>query len=53
MSTPEQVRQISKVADGVIVGSAMVKLIEKHAGRKDLLDAVGRYVKKLGEATHQ
>jgi len=53
VSTPEQVRQISKVADGVIVGSAMVKLIEKHAGRKDLLDAVGRYVKKLGEATHQ
>ncbi|MDP3787020.1 MAG: tryptophan synthase subunit alpha [Candidatus Omnitrophota bacterium] len=53
VSTPEQVRQISKVADGVIVGSAMVKLIEKHAGRKDLLDAVGRYVKKLGEATHR
>ncbi len=50
VSTPEQVREICRVADGVIVGSAMVKLIEKHAGKKDLLDAVGRYVKKLTPA---
>jgi len=53
VSTPGQVREICKAADGVIVGSAMVKLIERHSGRKDLLDAAGRYVKKLGEATHR
>ncbi len=50
VSTPGQVRQIGRAADGVIVGSAMVKLIEKHAGKKDLLDVVGRYVKKLSRA---
>lgn len=50
ISTPGQVNEICKVADGAIVGSAMVKLIEKHAGKKDLLDAVGRYVKKLSPA---
>jgi tryptophan synthase alpha chain len=50
VSTPEQVRRIGKAADGVIVGSAMVKLIEKHAGKNDLIDVVGRYVKKLSRA---
>lgn len=53
VSRPEQVKEICKVADGVIVGSAMVKLIEKHAGKKDLLDAVGKYVRKLEEASHR
>lgn len=53
VSTPEQVRQITKAADGVIIGSAMVRLIEKHAKRKDLLKAVGRYVGQLKEACHR
>ncbi|MPM96587.1 Tryptophan synthase alpha chain [bioreactor metagenome] len=30
ISTPEQAREISKLADGVIVGSALVKLVERH-----------------------
>ena len=30
INTPEQAAKISKVADGVIVGSAIVKIIEKH-----------------------
>lgn len=53
VSRPEQVKQICKIADGVIVGSAIVKVIEQYAGKKNLLDAVGRYVKKLAEAAHR
>ncbi len=30
ISTPEQAQEIAKYADGVIVGSAIVKIIEKH-----------------------
>jgi len=45
ISTPAQVRSISKVADGVIVGSAIIKEIEKHSRQKDLLERVSRFVK--------
>ncbi|GAA5819425.1 MAG: tryptophan synthase subunit alpha [Methanobrevibacter sp. CfCl-M3] len=30
INTPEQSKEIAKIADGVIVGSAIVKIIEKH-----------------------
>jgi tryptophan synthase alpha chain len=30
ISTPEQASQISAYADGIIVGSAIVKIIEEH-----------------------
>jgi tryptophan synthase alpha chain len=30
ISTPEQVAQVSAVADGVVVGSALVRLVEEH-----------------------
>lgn len=53
VSRPEQVRQICEAADGVIVGSAIVKLMEKSGKRKDLVRVVGRYVKKLAEVTHR
>jgi tryptophan synthase alpha chain len=36
--TPEQAARIAKVADGVIVGSAIVKIIEKHG------ENAGKYV---------
>ena len=32
ISTPQQAREIGKIADGVIVGSAFVKIVEKHGG---------------------
>ncbi|MFH1779468.1 MAG: tryptophan synthase subunit alpha [Candidatus Omnitrophota bacterium] len=53
VSRPSQVKEICKVADGVIVGSAIVKVIERYAGKKNLLEAVGRYVKGLARATHR
>jgi len=50
ISTPDHVRTVAKVADGVIVGSAIVREIEKNAGRKDLVQNVATYVKTLASA---
>lgn len=47
ISRPEQIKAISKLADGVIVGSAIIKVIEKNIGKKDLVKKVGGFVKKL------
>ena len=50
VSTPKQVKQISRVADGVIVGSAIIKVIEKNLGRKDLVPNVEKFVRRLKQA---
>ena len=51
ISTPEQVRVVAKVADGVIVGSAIVSLLERTAGQADLLERAGDFVASLKGAT--
>ena len=48
ISTPAQAAQIAQIADGVIVGSAIVKLI-KEFGR-DSVGLVGAFVKSMKEA---
>jgi len=48
ISTPEQARNAASVSDGVIVGSAIVKIIAKE-GRECLKD-VGLYVKSMKDA---
>jgi tryptophan synthase alpha chain len=52
VSSPGQVRQICRAADGVIVGSAIVKEIEKNSAKKRFIGNVGDYVQKLTEAAH-
>ncbi len=47
ISTPAQAAAVAEIADGVIVGSAIVKEIERHAGKKDLVQRVSLFVKKL------
>jgi len=47
ISRPHQVKALAKVADGIIVGSALIKEIQKHQGKKDLTARVARFVKKL------
>lgn len=47
ISTKEQVKQVSKISDGVIVGSAIVNEIHKSIGNKTLVRDVSRFVKKL------
>jgi tryptophan synthase alpha chain len=48
ISTPEQAAKMAKVADGVIVGSAIVKLIAQHG--KDAVQPVAEYVKSMKDA---
>lgn len=50
VSTPEQARRIGEVADGVVVGSAFVKLIGEKEGSPGMVDDVGAYAASLKEA---
>lgn len=52
ISKPKHVKEIVKLADGVIVGSAIVDLIAKNLNKKALPKIVGGFVKKLKEATN-
>jgi len=47
VSTPQQVKSISKVADGVIVGSAIVNSIANNAGKSNLIKNVSHFVSTL------
>lgn len=47
ISGPGQVKQIYKIADGAIVGSAIIKKIKESIGRRDLVKRVGNFVKNL------
>ncbi|MDD4908196.1 MAG: tryptophan synthase subunit alpha [Candidatus Omnitrophota bacterium] len=47
VSAPEHVRQVYKVADGAIVGSAIIQQIKANAGKRDLVKKVGSFVKRL------
>ncbi|MBQ7704638.1 MAG: tryptophan synthase subunit alpha [Selenomonadaceae bacterium] len=48
ISTPEQASKMSKLADGVIVGSAIIKIISKYD--KDAAPYVGEFVKNIKAA---
>jgi len=50
ISTPEQVKEIGSAADGVIVGSAIVKKIFEYQGQPDLVNKVSNYVHSLVKA---
>lgn len=52
ISGPDQVRAVAAVADGVIVGSALVRRVTEAAGkpRQDLLADVGHYAADLATA---
>ena len=47
ISTPEQAGKMARIADGVIVGSAIVKLLEKYG--KEAPRYVGEYVRAMTE----
>ena len=48
ISTPEQARQMADVSDGAIVGSAIIKLLEKYG--KDAPDYIYEFVKSMKDA---
>jgi len=47
ISSSKQVKELSRVADGVIVGSAIVSQIEKNTKSRNLIARVCGFVKKL------
>lgn len=48
ISTPEQAKKMSDIADGAIVGSAIIKILEKHG--RGAAPYVGEYVKSMKDA---
>ena len=51
INTPEQSRDIAKIADGVIVGSAIVKIIEEHG--ENAAEALKEYVSSMKKAANE
>ncbi|MCM8760889.1 MAG: tryptophan synthase subunit alpha [Candidatus Omnitrophica bacterium] len=49
VSTPKQAAMLAKIADGVIVGSAIVKMV----GDRNALSKVSRFVRQLSRAIHE
>ena len=50
ISTPEQTAEVARSSDGVVVGSAIVREIEKHGDSPDVAERVEAFVKPLVEA---
>ena len=48
ISTPVQAKKMSEIADGAIVGSAIIKLIERYGSAAPAY--VGAYVKTMKDA---
>ncbi len=53
ISTPDHVKEVSEIADAVIVGSAIIKTMEAHLGSPDMLDKVGSFTASLKAATRR
>ena len=53
VSTPEQVRQVAALADAVVVGSALVKLIETHSADLRLAHRLENFTAQLTSPLHR
>jgi tryptophan synthase alpha chain len=51
ISKPDHIRAMLPYVDAVIVGSAIIKVLEEHRGTPELTREVGKFVKSLKEAT--
>ena len=50
VQTPEHVRQLAPLSDGVVVGTALIRLIEQNKEQPDLPDKVREFVASLKQA---
>jgi tryptophan synthase alpha chain len=50
ISTPEQAAEVARFSDGVVVGSAIVREIERHGNLPDVAAKIEAFVKPLVEA---
>ena len=47
ISQPSQAREIGRFADGVVIGSAVVRLIDENKNKRNLLAIVSGYIKNI------
>lgn len=52
VSDEKQARLVASIADGVIVGSAVIKVMERSSLNRPLLKVAGRFTQRLGKAVH-
>lgn len=50
ISNPEQAKEVSRFADGVIMGSAIVSKIEENINHPDLITTVGNFVSSINKS---
>jgi len=50
ISQPEQAKRIGRFADGIVIGSAIVRLIDENKNNRDLEKIVSRYVSEIKKA---
>lgn len=50
ISTPQQVAEFAPYADGIVVGSAIVKMIAENSQRADLVTVVSEYAREMKKA---
>ena len=50
ISTPDQARRVARVADGVIVGSALVHIVERNRHLEDATREMGALVRKMKDS---
>ena len=53
ISTPEQVGAVAKMADGVVVGSALVRIVEARTGEPEMIADVRAAATALANAVHR
>jgi tryptophan synthase alpha chain len=50
ISTPEQAAEIAPLADGIVIGSALVRMVADNAGRNELPALVASYIGQIRKA---
>ncbi len=53
ISSPEQVAAVAKMADGVVVGSALVRIVEAKCGEPDMISTVQTEAEDLAAAVYR
>jgi len=53
ISTPMHAKMVAKWADAVVVGSAIIKIIEKSRSKKQMVQKVSRFVSSLKRAMNE
>ncbi|HST29379.1 MAG TPA: tryptophan synthase subunit alpha [Chthoniobacterales bacterium] len=53
ISNPNQAREVARVADAVVVGSAIVDLIAIHGDKSEMIEKVGAFAKEIAQSLNR